>query len=132
MKIKVPLDVEVWQNGRFVTHFEDSATKTNGEHHTRTPIWSNSAPNNTLLSGEGSIIAGRTYGIVASQVDSAREQVRFHLDLSSAGNNLPWLKYNWDKSDADEDNPPTVVTFGIHRGNDRIIYRGEPNFIGMN
>ncbi|WP_404970637.1 DUF6701 domain-containing protein [Vibrio campbellii] len=132
MTIKVPLDVEVWQNGRFVTHFEDSATKTNGEHHTSTPIWSNSAPNNTLLSGEGSIIAGRTYGIVASQVDSAREQVRFHLDLSSAGNNLPWLKYNWDKSDADEDNPPTVVTFGIHRGNDRIIYRGEPNFIGMN
>lgn len=128
MTIKVPLDVEVWQNGRFVTHFEDSATKTNGKHHTRTPIWSNSAPNNTLLSGEGSIIAGRTYGIVASQVDSAREQVRFHLDLSSAGNNLPWLKYNWDKSDADEDNPPTVVTFGIHRGNDRIIYRGEPNF----
>nr|WP_255943965.1 DUF6701 domain-containing protein [Vibrio campbellii] len=132
MTIKVPLDVEVWQNGRFVTHFEDSATKTNGEHYTRTPIWSNSAPNNTLLSGEGSIIAGRTYGIVASQVDSAREQVRFHLDLSSTGNNLPWLKYNWDKSDADEDNPPTVVTFGIHRGNDRIIYRGEPNFIGMN
>ncbi|AQW60230.1 DUF6701 domain-containing protein [Vibrio owensii] len=132
MTIKVPLDVEVWQDGRFVTHFEDSATTANGQHHTRTPIWSNSAPDNTRLSGEGTMLAGRTYDIVASQVDSAREQVRFHLDLSSAGNNLPWLKYNWDKSDADEDNPPTVVTFGIHRGNDRIIYRGEPNFIGMN
>lgn len=132
MTIKVPLDVEVWQDGRFVTHFEDSATTANGQHHTRTPIWSNSPADNTLLSGEGTMLAGRTYDIVASQVDSAREQVRFHLDLSSAGNNLPWLKYNWDKSDADEDNPPTVVTFGIHRGNDRIIYRGEPNFIGMN
>ncbi|WP_080637414.1 DUF6701 domain-containing protein [Vibrio owensii] len=132
MTIKVPLDVEVWQDGRFVTHFEDSATTANGEHHTRTPIWSNSPADNTLLSGEGTMLAGRTYDIVASQVDSAREQVRFDLDLSSAGNNLPWLKYNWDKSDADEDNPPTVVTFGIHRGNDRIIYRGEPNFIGMN
>ncbi|MFV8456423.1 DUF6701 domain-containing protein [Vibrio owensii] len=132
MTIKVPLDVEVWQDGRFVTHFEDSATTANGQHHTRTPIWSNSAPDNTKLSGEGTLLAGRTYDIVASQVDSAREQVRFHLDLSNAGNNLPWLKYNWDKSDADEDNPPTVVTFGIHRGNDRIIYRGEPNFIGMN
>ncbi|WP_231565437.1 DUF6701 domain-containing protein [Vibrio hyugaensis] len=132
MTIKVPLDVEVWQNGRFVTHFEDSATTANGVHHSRTPIWSNSSPNNTLLSGEGTMLAGRTYDIVASQVDSAREQVRFHLDLSSAGNNLPWLKYNWDKTDTEEDNPPTVVTFGIHRGNDRIIYRGEPNFIGMN
>ncbi len=132
MTIKVPLDVEVWQDGRFVTHFEDSTTTANGEHHTRTPIWSNSPADNTLLSGEGTMLAGRTYDIVASQVDSAREQVRFHLDLSSTGNNLPWLKYNWDKSDADEDNPPTVVTFGIHRGNDRIIYRGEPNFIGMN
>ncbi|MFN1530853.1 DUF6701 domain-containing protein [Vibrio jasicida] len=132
MTIKVPLDVEVWQGSRFVTHFEDSATTANGEHHSRTPIWSNSSPNNTKLSGEGTMLAGRTYDLVASQVDSAREQVRFHLDLSSGGNNLPWLKYNWDKTNKEEDNPPTVVTFGIHRGNDRIIYRGEPNFIGMN
>ncbi|MEZ9083675.1 DUF6701 domain-containing protein [Vibrio harveyi] len=132
MTIKVPLDVEVWHNGRFVTHFDDSATTTNGQHHSRTPIWSNSAPDNTKLSGEGTMLAGRTYDIVASQVDSAREQVRFHLDLSDKGNNLPWLKYNWDKKSKAEDNPPTVVTFGIHRGNDRIIYRGEPNFIGMN
>ncbi|PHJ40585.1 DUF6701 domain-containing protein [Vibrio sp. PID17_43] len=131
MTIRVPLDVEVWKNGRFVTHFNDNATTVNGEHYTRTPIWSNSSADNTLLTGSGTMLAGRTYGIVANQIDSAREQVRFHLDLSIAGNNLPWLKYNWDKNSIEEDNPPTVVTFGIHRGNDRIIYRGEPNFIGM-
>ncbi|MGR5236862.1 DUF6701 domain-containing protein [Vibrio alfacsensis] len=132
MTIRVPLDVEVWQHGRFVTHFNDNMTTANGEHYTRTPIWSNSSADNTLLTGSGTMLAGRIYGIVANQIDSAREQVRFHLDLSSAGNNLPWLKYNWDKSSVAEENPPTVVTFGIHRGNDRIIYRGEPNFIGIN
>ncbi|WP_322804776.1 DUF6701 domain-containing protein [Vibrio alfacsensis] len=132
MTIRVPLDVEVWEGGRFVTHFSDSSTTTKGEHHDRAAVWSNSAPDNTQLSGSGKMLAGRSTAIVASQKDSAREQVRFQLDLSKAGNNLPWLRYNWDKADSDEENPPAVVTFGIHRGNDRVIYRGEANMIGIN
>ncbi|BCN26309.1 polymer-forming cytoskeletal protein [Vibrio alfacsensis] len=132
MTIRVPLDVEVWEGGRFVTHFSDSSTTTDGEHHDRAAVWSNSAPDNTQLSGSGKMLAGRSTAIVASQKDSAREQVRFQLDLSKAGNNLPWLQYNWDKADSDEENPPAVVTFGIHRGNDRVIYRGEANMIGIN
>ncbi len=132
MTIRVPLDVEVWEGGRFVTHFSDSSTTTEGEHHDRAAVWSNSAPDNTALSGTGRMLAGRSTAIVASQKYSAREQVRFQLDLSKTGNNLPWLQYNWDKTDSDEENPPAVVTFGIHRGNDRVIYRGEANMIGIN
>ncbi|WP_411354027.1 DUF6701 domain-containing protein, partial [Vibrio parahaemolyticus] len=32
---------------------------------------------------------------------------------------------------AGEENPSSVVTFGIHRGNDRVIYRGEPGLTGQ-
>ena len=71
--------------------------------------------------------------------DSPREQVRLWLrmddsepskktgenDISCSGSDQdqPWLRYNWRQL-GDED-PSTVVTFGIYRGNDRVIYRGD-------
>ncbi|ELE6569499.1 polymer-forming cytoskeletal protein [Vibrio parahaemolyticus] len=132
MKIKVPLDVEVWQNGRFVTNFDDNSTTANGAYYTSTPIWSNAPVNNALLSGVAKMSVGRTNDIIASQIDAAREQIQFSLNLDHSGNQLPWLKYDWETSTPEEENPPTIVTFGIHRGNDRIIYRGEPNMLGLN
>ncbi|WP_409234169.1 DUF6701 domain-containing protein [Vibrio parahaemolyticus] len=132
MKIKVPLDVEVWQNGRFVTNLDDNSTTANGAYYTSTPIWSNAPVNNAQLSGVAKMSVGRTNDIIASQIDAAREQIQFSLNLDHSGNQLPWLKYDWETSTPEEENPPTIVTFGIHRGNDRIIYRGEPNMLGLN
>lgn len=40
----------------------------------------------------------------------------------------PWLLYDWDKTDLDTtpvQNPTAVATFGLYRGNDRIIYYRE-------
>lgn len=132
MVLKVPLDVEIWQNGRFTTNFDDSSTTASGEYYFSTPIWSHAPANNALLSGVGTMSIGRMTDIVASQIDSAREQIQFHLDLDGSGNRIPWLKYDWDNTTSEEENPPVTVTFGIHRGNDRIIYRGEPNMLGLN
>ncbi|HHF3172002.1 TPA: DUF6701 domain-containing protein [Vibrio alginolyticus] len=132
MVIKVPLDVEIWQNGRFTTNFDDSSTTASGEYYFSTPIWSHALANNALLSGVGTMSIGRMTDIVASQIDSAREQIQFHLDLDGSGNRIPWLKYDWDNTTSEEENPPVTVTFGVHRGNDRIIYRGEPNMLGLN
>lgn len=41
----------------------------------------------------------------------------------------PWLQYNW-RDEGDED-PSAVVTFGIHRGNDKVIFRGETRLTGQ-
>lgn len=44
-----------------------------------------------------------------------------------------WLKFDWDKVDQGndsliyDDNPSAIMTFGIYRGNDRIIYYREVN-----
>lgn len=40
-----------------------------------------------------------------------------------------WLRFNW-RNNGDED-PPAVITFGIFRGNDRVIFRGEPGLFGQ-
>ncbi|WP_278182982.1 DUF6701 domain-containing protein [Vibrio misgurnus] len=81
-----------------------------------------------------------------------REQIRFWLRLDNDQTNLednkrspqvgeegvncgtqytsqPWLQYNWFAR-GDED-PSAVVTFGIHRGNDKIIFRGETRLSGQ-
>ncbi|MCV5746029.1 hypothetical protein OFN42_38070, partial [Escherichia coli] len=84
MVIKVPLDVEIWQNGRFTTNFDDSSTTASGEYYFSTPIWSHALANNALLSGVGTMSIGRMTDIVASQIDSAREQIQFHLDLDGS------------------------------------------------
>ncbi|MGR5238260.1 DUF6701 domain-containing protein [Vibrio alfacsensis] len=130
--IRLPMSTEIWFNHRFVTHFSDSSTRVDGEHYDVTPIWSSSYPDNAKLTGAATFFAGKSMQILASQNTSAREQVKFIINLDQVGNALPWLKYNWERSTTAEENPSAVVTFGIHRGNDRIIYRGEPNFIGMN
>jgi MSHA biogenesis protein MshQ len=51
-------------------------------------------------------------------------QVEVIYDISD------WLKYDWDYDDEGidglfNDNPRAVATFGIYRGNDRIIYQRE-------
>ena len=37
----------------------------------------------------------------------------------------PWLQYDWNSDDSFTDNPTATLTFGIYRGNDRIIYQRE-------
>jgi MSHA biogenesis protein MshQ len=41
----------------------------------------------------------------------------------------PWLQYDWngnsDNDDAFDQNPTATITFGLFRGNDRIIYQRE-------
>ena len=51
-------------------------------------------------------------------------QVEVIYDISD------WLKYDWGYDDEGvdglyDDNPRAVATFGIYRGNDRIIYQRE-------
>jgi MSHA biogenesis protein MshQ len=37
----------------------------------------------------------------------------------------PWLQYDWNDDDNFTNNPTATLTFGIYRGNDRIIYQRE-------
>lgn len=139
----VPLAVEYWNGSRFLSNTDDSSTEFEGSHHCYQVIRSDHA-NNAALSGSDTVSFGESNDLVASQTDAAREQVRFWLTLdSTAGengesdscttghNDLPWLRYNWDGSDSDEEDPSAVVTFGIHRGNDKVIFRGESGLTGQ-
>ena len=136
-KLTVPLSVEFWNGERFVTNAEDNNTSVINFIQKQTPIWPDDGTDcSVLLEGNATVSGGKTRKIKAQQdlatcQSSVRQQTEVWLGLDSNGSNVPWLKYNWDKDSAGEENPSSVVTFGIHRGNDRVIYRGEPGLTGQ-
>ena len=144
----VPLRVEFWNGGRFVVNDTDSKSSFDGEKHEKQTIWPDpTKQSSSKLIGRGVIVNGNDSISLIAEPDSRilREQVRFWLCLdpvssigggpnvncqgvSGSNEEQPWLQYNW-RGQGDED-PSTVVTFGIYRGNDRILFRGESNIIG--
>lgn len=157
--IKIPLRVDYWDGSRFTTNTDDSGSSfvTLADYVCRQRLWSDSEIVSTaaLTGGDSStgkkVTAGLSDELLAtphssSDSSSLREQIRFWLRVDdsttkspqilqtevscgSSYSSQPWLQYNW-RNLGDED-PSAVVTFGIHRGNDRIIYRGEPNLTGQ-
>jgi MSHA biogenesis protein MshQ len=143
--VKVPLRVEYWNGNTFVLSDTDGASKFDGEQHCKQTVWPDpTQSSSTILKGSNTVVQGSdTTNLVADANNSTlREQVRFWLRLASSSPQIsemnvdcesghvdqPWLQYNW-RGQGDED-PSTVVTFGIYRGNDRVIFRGESNIIG--
>ncbi|ELB2048829.1 hypothetical protein QNZ80_004127 [Vibrio parahaemolyticus] len=134
--LHIPLRIEYWNDSRFIVNQDDSQTKVMGvmEKDSLSHIWptgASAAPKAVTLGGGGTVSSGSSRSVTATQAEPYRQQTRVWLDLDDSTNGLPWLKYNWDNKNAGEENPSSVVTFGIHRGNDRVIYRGEPGLTGQ-
>lgn len=132
--LHVPLRVEYWNGSRFIANPNDSQTDVKGVTAAEMHIWpigAGATPKAVTLGAGGEVASGYSRSVTAKEAESYRQQTRVWLDLDDFANGLPWLKYNWDKDSAGEENPSSVVTFGIHRGNDRVIYRGEPGLTGQ-
>jgi MSHA biogenesis protein MshQ len=133
--ISIPLQIEFWNGSRFEVDTADSTTNISGiESESDINIWTEEGMTaaNVSLSGGGVVSSGTSRSINAAQSAAVRQQTQVWLDISA----LPWLRYNWDDDNATDDangeqDPSTVVTFGIYRGNDRVIFRGEPGLTGQ-
>ncbi|CAH6877311.1 MSHA biogenesis protein MshQ [Vibrio chagasii] len=149
--LTIPLRAEFWDGSEFVVNDDDSRSAFDGSKACKQVIWHSDGAITTLasLNGSGSVDDGEEE-VTANQntpagTDTPREQVRLWLRMGDSkpskktGENdiscstdyedQPWLQYNWRQL-GDED-PSTVVTFGIYRGNDRVIYRGESGLTGQ-
>ncbi|EGR0771222.1 hypothetical protein HBG08_004236 [Vibrio parahaemolyticus] len=130
--LHVPLRVEYWNGSRFIANPNDNQTEVTGVKAAQQHIWPTDQSAKDVTLGEGGTVSsGSSRSITATQAEPYRQQTRVWLDLDDSTNGLPWLKYNWDNKNAGEENPSSVVTFGINRGNDRVIYRGEPGLTGQ-
>ncbi|WP_052319195.1 LamG domain-containing protein [Vibrio sinaloensis] len=147
--VAIPLRVEFWNGSTFTTNSEDNVSElaTMANYVCKTTVWPLGTNSNSKLSGSDTapweqVTNGESNVIRAVPDDShsIREQVQFWMRLggnrpngvvSGCGSTLsqPWLQYDW-RGLGDED-PSSVVTFGIFRGNDRVIFRGEPGLFGQ-
>lgn len=148
--INIPLRTEYWNGSRFITNTDDSASdySSDEDYVCYQEVWSEASGSDGSLNGVtktvDSGVSDELYANPYSEDDSSsiRQQLRFWLRMDDTSTtspqtletddvtcgsrymSQPWLQYNW-RGKGDED-PSSVVTFGIHRGNDRVIYRGEP------
>ncbi|WP_299126711.1 DUF6701 domain-containing protein [uncultured Vibrio sp.] len=136
--IAIPLRAEYWDSSRkrFVLNDDDSTTRVDASTSASDVIWSedDGSPTTVALSDGGQISVGESRNLMASQGEdvSIREQVQLWQSMDDT----PWLRYDWDSDKVSgeengEQDPSTVVTFGIYRGNDRVIYRGESGLTGQ-
>ncbi|MFA0690812.1 DUF6701 domain-containing protein [Vibrio splendidus] len=128
-EITVPLQVQYWNGNAFVNNTSDSFTDIDAEMDgSQRVIWPAGAGTSVTLEGSAEVESGVSNSFTAKQDPDSitREQVQMWQELNSSDNYLPWLQFDWDQNGIGEENPSTIVTFGIHRGNDRVIYRGEP------
>lgn len=138
-ELPIPLRVEFWDGSRFITNTDDSSTEVDGSNDAddNRNIWVE--PNQTAfevtLGDGGPIASGQSRTITATHASDVRQQTQVWLELDNASNQLPWLRFRWqDANRAEingEEDPSSVVTFGIYRGNDRVIFRGEPGLTGQ-
>ncbi|MGF1758514.1 polymer-forming cytoskeletal protein [Photobacterium sagamiensis] len=150
--VNVPVRAQYWDSSvtAFVLNTDDSTSRFNGSNYCKQVVWATKPDlSNSIFAGDGKVSDGEYFSLSADPQPSEyfREQVRFWLRLAKSPQSTesgvlncedinaptagdyyrPWLQYNW-RDNGDED-PSAVVTFGVYRGNDRIIYRGEK---GMN
>lgn len=72
------------------------------------------------LGGAGSFQLGKTQAIEL-QAPGAGNQGQIGVSYDA----YDWLKYDWDNDGVYDDSPSAIATFGIYRGNDRIIHWRE-------
>jgi MSHA biogenesis protein MshQ len=73
-----------------------------------------------VLGSTGNFINGQTQEI-GFQATGAGNQGQIGVTYDS----FDWLKYDWDDDGDYDDNPTAVATFGLFRGDDRLIHWRE-------
>ncbi|MFM2589745.1 DUF6701 domain-containing protein [Vibrio sp. TBV020] len=133
--LTIPLSIEYWNGQRFETNTRDDVSLFDGDNHCIDNIWPTSSITNVQISGAGKVSSGTSSAIKAVQIDTyVKEKVKVSLNLngtsSCTGADHHWLYFDWNQDSRSETPPSAIVTFGVFRGNDRIIFRGESGLFG--
>lgn len=139
--VSLPLKVEYWDGSEFQTNTDDSGSTYNSSYYCKLALHPVDGANTSILTTNitGKVSVGESDEIEAhpqlsTPANYKKQQTRFWLRIAtntpvnigcSQTNKeyQPWLTYNWREL-GDED-PSAIVTFGVYRGSDRIVYRGE-------
>ena len=128
--LTVPMAIQYWDGSNYVTNTLDNCTTFDGDNVANYSLTLNdlnnplSAINLTPISGSGNFALGLAELKIGKPIDGSQGQIRLTYDTTPA-----WLQYDWDWNGVEvktfDENPSTIATYGLFRGNDRIIYNRE-------
>ena len=123
--LPMPMQVQYWNGNEFITNTEDSCTSYNFEETENYTLVSESMnPGVTSSSGKGTFSEGIAEILMKKPNDTPESRGQVKITYTATPD---WLRYNWNNEDEFsgglifDDNPYAIATFGIYRGNDRII-----------
>ena len=108
-------------SGNFITNSDDNCTGYNAANITLSTLTLNKSLTG-VNNASGMLSSGKNDAIVLQGV-TAGTQGKVGVLYST----FPWLQYDWNNNGSYNDNPSAVATFGLFRGNDRVIYWREVN-----
>ena len=113
--IKQPMKVQHFDGSAFITSLNNNCAGYNDNNISLTDISLDPALTN-VQGGTGDFVAGKTQDIeLAAPGANNQGQIGVSYDA------YEWLEYDWNNDGLYNNNPTAVATFGIFRGNDRII-----------
>ena len=123
--LPLPLTTQYWNGSNYVTNTLDNCTAYDGlptANYTLTNSGLNPAlPTNVnTSSGSGTFASGLTEILLSAPTNNAQGQIRYTYDATPI-----WLQGDWNGDGNFNNKPSAVASFGIFRGNDRIIYWRE-------
>lgn len=105
-----PLQVEHFNGSNFIVSADNNCLSYDDSKFSSTP-------NIDMLGGTGTFINGETRAIQLNGQDAdSSGSINVSYDI------YDWLEFDWDNVTGDDD-PSAIATFGLFRGNDRVIYR---------
>lgn len=128
--LPVPMAIQYWDGSNYVINTLDNCTTFDSDNVANYSLTLNdlnnplSASNLTPISGSGNFALGLAELKIGKPTDGSQGQIRLTYDTTPA-----WLQYDWDWNGVEvktfDENPSGIATFGLFRGNDRIIYNRE-------
>ena len=125
--LPLTMQIQHWDGSKFVTNVLEGLTAYDGTvpaNYTRSNTGLNpmiDPVNKVSVSGVGPLfVSGKGELLLGKPTDGSKGQIRLTY------NTVPvWLMYDWDGNGTYLEVPSGIATFGIFRGNDRIIYQRE-------
>ncbi|MBI2380304.1 MAG: hypothetical protein HYV16_06095 [Gammaproteobacteria bacterium] len=128
--LDLPAQAEVWTGTQWLGHGADQCTNPDGALASLSAYTDNLAAGETTASdGAAGLTAGQSASLIRLSAPGAGNDgsLQVLLDLTNAGNFLPWLREDWNGDGALDPGPTATASFGQYRGSDRIIEWREVN-----
>ncbi len=124
LPLAVPLRAESFlAAGYFAANLQDACTVLGVANLVRTPTPGSLASTPTFANTP---LAAGDAGLALSAPGAGNQgTIDLRQDLSAAGDDLAWLRFDWDQDGAHDDDPTGRATFGVFSGDGAVIFQRE-------